>query len=230
MPNDTLSEPHHALVEHRPWLLASIAAAIAFYFLWNNPIGGVWLIGLKGAALGFLALYAMRRTRDVEQNLDAVLIVIFLALSSAADMAIELSEMAGGAVFFAAHLVAIALYLRNRRHKTVFSQKLCALGLLIGTPLIAYFITKDAFVALYAVALGAMAAAAWMSRFSRYRVGIGAVLFVLSDMLIFNRSSVYDLGSLPDIAIWPLYYIGQFLIATGVVQTLRGDLPKSAET
>jgi hypothetical protein len=27
--------------------------------------------------------------------------------------------------------------------------------------------------------------------------------------------------ALPDVLVWPLYYVGQFLIAVGVVQTLR---------
>lgn len=31
------------------------------------------------------------------------------------------------------------------------------------------------------------------------------------------------LDTLPGLLIWPLYYLGQFLIATGVVQTLRGE-------
>ena len=68
-----------------------------------------------------------------------------------------------------------------------------------------------------------MAAAAWMSRFPRYRVGIGAVLFVASDFLIFSGMGPFELAPLPDILVWPLYYGGQLLIATGAVQTLRGE-------
>ena len=43
-----------ALIEHRPWLFASLVAGIGYYFLWNNPIAGAWLILLKGAGVGFL--------------------------------------------------------------------------------------------------------------------------------------------------------------------------------
>ena len=51
-----------ALIEQRPWLLASIAAAVAFYFLRDNPVGeGTWGIALKGASVGLLALYALLR-------------------------------------------------------------------------------------------------------------------------------------------------------------------------
>ena len=70
-----------------------------------------------------------------------------------------------------------------------------------------------------------MAATAWLSRFGRYRVGTGAVLFVVSDWLIFSRMGAIDLAPLPDLLIWPLYYFGQFLIATGVVQALRRHAP-----
>jgi len=210
-----------ALIEHRPWLLASLIAAVAFYFLWNNPIGGVWLILLKGSAVGLLAIYAMRRTT----GLDGTILACVLALSAAADMALELDFIAGGALFFASHIAALVLYLRNRRESTSVSQKLLAAALVIGTPAISYLLSERPDIAIYASGLGLMGAAAWMSRFPRYRVGIGAVLFVVSDWLIFSRMGVFDLTPLPDILVWPLYYAGQFMIATGVVQTLRGETP-----
>ena len=62
-----------------------------------------------------------------------------------------------------------------------------------------------------------------MSRFPRYRVGLGAVLFIISDWLIFSRFGAFDLAPLPDALIWPTYYAAQFMIATGVVQTLRAE-------
>lgn len=216
--------PKRALIEHRPWLLISLTAAIAYYLLWNNPIGGLWLILLKGAGVGFLAVYAWRRTHNVAAPREWLWIVAFFALSALADMVLELSFEIGGGVFFLAHVAAITLFLRNRRQAPALSQKLCAIGLLIGVPVIAYLLVQDIFAGLYSIGLAAMAASAWLSRFSRYRVGLGAVLFVLSDLLIFVREGPMVLGSIPDVLIWPLYYFGQFLIATGVVQTIRGDL------
>jgi len=69
-----------------------------------------------------------------------------------------------------------------------------------------------------------MAAMAWTSRFPRYRTGIGAMLFVASDLLIFAR-----LGPIADtvtagIVIWLLYFIGQWLIAVGVRSSLNNDI------
>lgn len=211
----------HALIEHRPWLLASVIAACAYYFLWNNPIGELYLIGLKGAGVGLLAVYAFRRTK----GLDGAILTFALILSAAADMVLVLDMSAGGALFALSHIAAIALYLRNRRKSTSTSQKLLAAALFAGAPTVSYLLSQDLMIAVYALTLGAMAAAAWMSRFPRYRVGIGAVLFVISDWLIFSEVGPIDLSPLPSILIWPLYYGGQLMIATGVVQTLRGEKP-----
>ena len=120
----------HALIEHRPWLLASVIAAVAYYFLWNNPIGGVWLILLKGAGVGLLAAYAARRTPGI----DGAILVLALALAAAADMALEINFEVGGGLFFASHLVAVILYLRNRREFTTSSQKLMAVLISRFTP------------------------------------------------------------------------------------------------
>ncbi|MBA3862589.1 MAG: lysoplasmalogenase [Erythrobacter sp.] len=215
-----------ALIEHRPWLLASIAAATAFYFLRDNPVGeGTWGILIKGAAVGLLAIYAFVRMPHDRRGLDGGLLVLALMLAAAGDMAIELDLIVGGAFFAVSHCVAVALYLRNLRTRPSPSQRMLGLTLLIATPLVSYFLSGIAFVAIYAAFLGAMAAAAWSSRFPRYRVGMGAVLFVISDWLIFSRLGQFDMGVLPDLLIWPTYYAGQVMIATGIVQCLRGEQP-----
>mgnify|MGYP006155306979 CR=1 FL=1 len=141
----------------------------------------------------------------------------------ARSFSIELDFVIGGAFFAAAHCVAVGLYLRNLHKRPSPTQKLVGAALLIGTPLVSYILSGDAQIAFYAGFLGAMASAAWMSHYPRYRVGTGAVLFVLSDWLIFARMGPFDLAPLPDLLIWPLYYAGQFLIVTGVVRTLRTD-------
>lgn len=215
-----------ALIEQRPWLLASLAAATAFYFLRDNPVGeGLWGIALKGASVGLLALYVLLRVPHGKHRGDGFLLVGALALASAGDMAIELDVMIGGAFFAAAHVVAVVLYMRNRHQRPSPTQKLAGLSLLIVTPLVSYLLSGQPEIAIYAAFLGAMASAAWMSHYPRYRVGTGAVLFVVSDWLIFSRMGTLELAPLPDLLIWPLYYAGQVMIATGIVQCLRGEQP-----
>lgn len=218
--------PKRALIESRPWLLASIAASVLYYFLRDNPVGeGTWGLAAKGASVALLALYVLLRVPQGKHRGDGFLLAGALALASAGDIAIELSFMVGGAFFAAAHVVAVVLYLRNRHQRPSPTQKLIGLGLLAGTPAVSFVLSGDAMVTLYAAFLGAMAAAAWMSHYPRYRVGTGAVLFVVSDWLIFARMGTFDLEPLPTILIWPLYYAGQVMIATGIVQCMRGEQP-----
>lgn len=213
--------PRRALIDHRPWLLASLAASVSYFFFRDNPVPGLYLIAWKGAAVALLAIYAARRARSA----DGWLLVAVMVMGALGDMALEVDMIAGGALFAAGHLIAIALFLRNPRERRAGSQWLAALALLSGAPLVAALLAlpdpRWPLAAFYAAIVGAMAASAWVSRFPRYRVGIGAVLFVISDLLIFAREG----GHVPEAVswwlVWPLYYAGQLLIATGVVRTLR---------
>jgi len=215
-----------ALIEQRPWLLASIAAATAFYFLSDNPIfEGTWGLLAKGASVGLLALYVALRVPQGKHRVDGFLLVAVLALAACGDVAIELDFLTGGAFFAAAHVVAVGLYLRNRHQRPSPVQKLIGAALLIGTPLVSWLLSGNVQIAVYAAFLGAMASAAWMSHYPRYRVGTGAVLFVLSDWLIFARMGPLDLEPANAILIWPLYYAAQIMIATGIIQCLRGEQP-----
>lgn len=213
--------PKRALIEHRPYLVLSLLFAVTYFFVMDGKVGGSWLALWKGAGVGFLAVYAAHRGR----GRDGVMITLVLALGALADVVLEFSFLVGGAIFALGHLVAIALYLSNRRSSVTNSQRAAGIALLLGTPLIAGLLTYPLdnwlLAALYALIVGAMGAAAWLSRFPRYRVGVGAVLFVVSDLVIFAREAGHVPVPVAEWLVWPLYYSGQFLIATGVVQTLR---------
>jgi hypothetical protein len=215
-----------ALIEQRPWLLASITAALAYYFLRDNPVGeGTWGLLAKGASVGLLVVYVLLRVPQGKHRADWFLLAGALAIAAAGDVGIELDLGVGAALFAAAHVVAVVLYLRNRHQRPSPTQKLSGAALLIGTPLVSFLLSGQALVAVYAAFLGTMASAAWMSHYPRYRVGTGAVLFVVSDWLIFAQMGPHDFAPLPDLFIWPLYYAGQLMIATGIVQCLRGEQP-----
>lgn len=215
--------PKRALIEHRPYLLLSLLFAITYFFVMDGKVGGSWLALWKGAGVGFLASYAAHRA----SGRDGVLITIVLALGAIADVVLEFSFLIGGSIFALGHIVAIGLYMSNRRESTTSSQRAAGIALLIGTPLLAALLTYPlenwVLVALYALIVGAMGGAAWTSSFPRYRVGIGAVLFVISDLVIFAREAAQMPADIAEWLVWPLYYSGQFLIATGVVQTIRGN-------
>lgn len=209
--------PKHALIDKRPWLVASLIAGIGYYFLRGDMLPDIYEWALKGAGVALLAGYALSRHKGT----DSRAIAAVMGFGALGDVLIELQLERGAISFLIGHLLAIWLYLRHRRPMLEPSQKMLGVLLVVLTPLIAWRITGSALVAVYALGLGAMAGAAWTSSFSRYQVGIGAMLFVLSDLLIFARMGVLARSSLPDLLIWPLYYFGQFLITTGVVGELR---------
>lgn len=214
----------HALAEHRPWLLASLAASLAYYvvtkgWLPGDPMPELYLAILKGAGVGFLAVFAWVRHPEA----DAKVIAIVMALGALGDALLDLFFQVGAGFFLLGHIVACVFYLRHRRSAYRFSQLATAIALLVMTPAVSWLLTRDPLVMLYSVGLGAMAATAWASRFPRYRVGLGAVLFVVSDWLIFARIGIADAKLFADWLVWPIYYSGQFLIVTGVIQTLRSE-------
>ena len=213
--------PKRALIEKRPWLLASLIAGISYYFVRNGDLPGLYLMVWKGAGVALLAVYALAR----HQGADARQIAAVMAFGALGDVLIELVLEWGAVAFLIGHLIAIHLYWRHRRSSLEASQKVAALAMLVLIPAIAFYLPDDRAaapgIALYSAGLAAMAAAAWASSFPRYRVGIGAVLFVVSDLLIFARMGPLLGSALPGLLIWPLYYFGQFLICTGVVGELR---------
>ncbi|HEY6815359.1 MAG TPA: lysoplasmalogenase family protein [Croceibacterium sp.] len=215
-----------ALAEKRPLIFASVAAALAFYYLRAGPWPETYLIPLKGSAVALLAVYLWLR----HSSPDARLMAWAFGAASLGDMAIEVDRMIGGLLFFLYHVLALGVYLRNRRPALTVSQKWTVVALLLLTPLIGWLLPADRAsapsVAIYALALGAMAAGAWASVFPRYRVGSGAVLFVLSDVLLFAEMGPLEGSPVPQYLVWPIYYLGQLLIAIGVAQTLRKRDPE----
>lgn len=209
--------PNRALIDKRPFLLASLATAFLYWIYADENVGGLYLIALKGVPLALLAVYALTR----HQSRDAQMLAAIMACGSLGDMVIELDWAWGGLAFFGGHVIAISLFMRWRRDVLMPSQKVLIAALLLLIPLVSWQVSGDLQVGLYGLALGGMAATAWASAYPRYRVGIGAILFVISDLLIFACMGDKIDPAIPDLLIWPIYYLGQFLICTGVIQSLR---------
>ena len=215
-----------ALSDKRPYLFASIAAALAFYYLRAAPVPEIYLIPLKGSAAALLAAYCYAG----HSSADARLLSWAFGAAALADMAIEIDQTIGGLLFFLYNVLALGVYLRHRRERLTGPQSWLVGLTLILTPIIAYNMPADRVeamgTALYGLALGAMAAGAWASTFPRYRVGSGAMLVLIANMLLFAQMGPLSSSAVPEILVWPIYYLGQFLICTGVIQTLRKHDPE----
>lgn len=196
---------------------AALIAGISYFVASRLGLEGPVIVAWKGSGVGLLAVWAATRA----SNFDGWVIALVLGLGALGDVLLETSGFTvGGIVFLAGHIVATVLYLGNRRSRPTVSQSLLGVALLAGTPLVTLLITGEWTITLYGLGLGAMAAAAWTSRFPRYRLGVGAVMFVASDFLIFARMGPMEASALPGLFVWPLYFAGQALIAHGVVETL----------
>jgi uncharacterized membrane protein YhhN len=207
-------------VRYRWLFVLAVIAGVAFYLTFPIHMPRAAFIVLKGAGLVLLAIWAALNAR----GRDGWMIAGVMALGAIGDVVLEQSQTGGAIAFLAGHLLAAALYLLHRRTKRSVSQNGLATVLFVGVPIIAFMLPSDRSaapgVAVYATGLGLMAASAWISRFPRYRVGIGAVMFAASDLLIFAKMGPLAQSHIPSHLIWPLYFAGQALIAWGVVNTL----------
>lgn len=205
------------------WWAALIAGAS--YMLpilagWEAPAVIAW----KGAGVGLLALWAGLQAR----SRNGWLITLALAFGALGDVLLDAQGLeTGGAAFAIGHLFAIALYATNRRASPSLSQRLLGAVLVPGSLVIVWAMLAPApgwwHAAIYTGIVAVMAAMAWRSRFPRYRAGIGAILFLVSDLIIFAGEGGAIAPDLRAWLVWPLYFGGQALIAWGVVTTLRGD-------
>ena len=199
-------------------LLAAIGVGFGLLYplFWVLPIPAWAMIAAKGAGVGFLALAAAKSALD----LDGWLLALVMALGAIGDVLLDIRFAAGAAGFAMGHLVAIWLYLRNRRAGARFADMAMAAALFWITSLVPFLLLQGrpeqpAFGA-YGLLLGAMAASAWLSRFPRRLVALGAVLFVASDLLIAARLGMAARPIILGLAIWYLYFAGQFLIFFGI--------------
>jgi uncharacterized membrane protein YhhN len=203
-------------------LVAGLSYAAATALVLSGPAVTVW----KGAGVALLAVWCAMQAR----GMDGWLIAAVMGFGAAGDVLLEThGTIAGAIAFLLGHVVAIALYLRNRRPSLTRSQTLLAVILLPVVVYKAWSWTADGGVTAYAAFLALMAALAWTSRFPRFRTGIGAMMFVASDLLIFARMGPLAPGPSINLAVWLLYFGGQAMIASGVVRTLtteaRGNTP-----
>lgn len=205
-----------------PLLVASLLFGLGYPLLWDAGVADDGMIAIKGAGVGLLALLAATRARAT----DGWLLATVMAFGALGDVLLEIEFEAGAAAFALGHVVAIALYLRNRRAASTTSQRALAAALPLFGAAMPFVLLGSGNpqlpgLTIYSLLLTLMAATAWLSRFSRYRTGLGALLFVASDTLIAARMGPLTGAIWVGYAIWLFYYLGQLLIFLGASATSR---------
>ena len=195
---------------------AAVIAGLSYWpgshLAFDHGLLTVW----KGAGVGLLAVWASVQAR----SLDGWLLAAVMALGAAGDVLLEAADLkVGGAVFLAGHLVAIWLYLRNRRADAHWWPLVLVPAVVAISAMLPADRSAVPGIALYGLGVSAMAAFAAISRFRI--AAVGALLFVLSDLLIFARLGPLAGSWIPSVSVWPLYFVGQALIAWDVASGER---------
>jgi hypothetical protein len=217
------------LAHKRPWLLFSLFFGLTYPFVADIGWGGIWITLWKMAGAALLVPYALRR----HHHGDFALLAAILGLYAIGDGLVIDNLQLGAVAFACAHIIAIWLFYKHRRKLLAPSQKGLAVTVLLITPFLSFLLPADRDMArqfaAYGLLLGIMAAMAWSSNFPRYRVGMGAMLFVLSDLFIFAGLGPLENWALNRWVVWYSYYAAILLITIGVVQTLikRGHFKDS---
>jgi uncharacterized membrane protein YhhN len=187
-----------------PLFLAALAAGISYcipaWLQWGD-----WTIAWKGLGVALLALWVLRRTG--RRDMAAV-----LGFGALGDVLLAVSLTLGAAAFLIGHLIATWIYSQHRIRPLWLAPLSAVLTAVAG-----YALSHSPTVALYAATLGLMAGSAIASSLPR-QIALGAILFVLSDLLIFARLGPLAHSFLPTLLVWPLYFAGQALIAIGAVK------------
>ncbi|WP_372781969.1 lysoplasmalogenase family protein [Phenylobacterium sp.] len=202
-------------------LAAAIAAGVSYLAADHLPLTQAASLTWKGAGVGLLTVYAALRAR----SLDGWLLCAVMGFGAAGDVLLgAVSLTVGGVAFFAGHLIAIALYLKNGRPGRSWGRWVLGALFVLEAANLAYLLPTDrsgtAGIALYAGVGAAAAVCAWLSRFPRMWVGLGAMMFLVSDELIFARMGTLAGAPWVGFAIWALYFGGQALVCVGVTRSL----------
>lgn len=209
------------------WLAEIARSGIAFDQLGDWPL---WLTASwRGVCVAGLALLVLLRTQGVTR----VCLGGSLALIALADILLSTKGlMSGGSVYALAHGVAIAGYILLRDHRAGAPVRLIAVAVpvlaVLGVALAVSAASMHPVHLLYPAISGSMAACALTSRFNLLKTGLGATLFVISDVLFFWDFGFYEGSRALGWLLWPAYFGGLALIAAGAIEGPRKAQPEMA--
>lgn len=203
------------------FVIASVLIAEANWNPWSMvpPLAGIF----DALAVASLALFVLAAGRS-HSHINFVAILLTLALGRAL-LAADLNF--ARVLLSIAHIGGIAFFIRHRRLGASVSQTLAAVALVILVPLIVWLSSTEAQAVVYSILLGAMAAASWLSRFPRYITGLGAVIYVASDIALLLLTNEFQADQILKELLFFALIAGLILQSYGIVRTFR-HLPHPA--
>ncbi len=208
-------------------ILMSFIVAVLYGGGWFPDYGQTITAIFKGSAVGLLAIFVLISTR----SLNHFILFLALAASVAGDvllaLPIENSFVKGLGAFLVAQVTFIILYLKNRMpFDEMSSARVTAGSLLWAIAGVAIFFLYPHLgelmipVFVYTAALVGMATAALFSKFPVKLVGLGAILFVISDSVLGARQFL-TVPEFTGYIVWTTYYLAELLMTLGVMLSVE---------
>lgn len=205
----------------------SFIVAVLYGGGWFPDYGQTITAIFKGSAVGLLAIFVLISTR----SLNHFILFLALAASVAGDvllaLPIENSFVKGLGAFLVAQITFIILYLKNRMpFDEMSSARVTAGSLLWAVAGVAIFFLYPHLgdlmipVFVYTAALVGMATAALFSKFPVKLVGLGAILFVISDSVLGARQFL-TVPEFTGYIVWATYYLAELLMTLGVMLSVE---------
>lgn len=199
----------------RFWIMLTLglSVGIIYFILSLTGAGGPWMALLKGTAVAILASALFLHV----PGRDGHALGWVMAFGALGDVLIEWRLEAGALAFAVGHVIAIRLYRRHALPLESWSRGWIA-GLFVLSVVAAAWLAPpegQLGMAFYTLFVAGMTAAALACRFPASLTGLGAVLFLISDLLIFARAGGQAPWAGLAVLVWPLYLAGQTLLTAG---------------
>lgn len=212
-------------MSQRLWLIAIFVGAI--YWVGSLARSGVafeelaalpkpLIVATKGlfSVLLAISVFAARK------GLASQMVGTALAISAVGDMLlVTVGSAAGGLAFAIAHLVAGYAYATNRRENNTAALWIAASAVPLIAVISSYLMLRGSdqniLISLFPLLSASMAALAILSRFPLWLSGLGAAIFVASDVLFLADLGILRRSGEWGFLTWASYAVGYAMVARG---------------
>lgn len=206
---------------NRVALLVSVLAALIFWFC--PPFAGKFI--LKAMPVFALALIVWNHRKSRQE----ILLFIALLFHSLGDVLLEIERvqlflpavgafMLGHIFYILTFKVDISSPLTLSTLKKVFVSGVILFVIVMGIVTVPHLEAHlVAPVVLYMIVISTMVICALLVNYRTAWISAGAISYLLSDSLIALNTFVHPFAGSASI-IWPMYYLGQFLIVIGFLR------------
>lgn len=207
------------------WVGSLARSGVAFEELASLP--KPLIVATKGlfSILLAISVFAARK------GLASQMVGTALAISAVGDMLlVTVGSAAGGLTFAIAHVLAGYAYAKNRRESNPAALWIAASAVpliaVVSSYLVLHGSDQNILMSLFPLISGSMAALAILSRFPLWLSGLGAAIFVASDVLFLADLGVLQHSGEWGFLTWASYAVGYAMVARGAASfsTTEGNI------